>query len=84
MPVQTNVSDAWQDGSVYSQGIDADLARQLVKTVKQTKLKVQVAIQGEQLRVTGKKRDDVLQARDRPCSRRQMSTLPLQYINFRE
>ena len=33
------------------------LARQLVKTIKQTKLKVQVAIQGQQLRVSGKKRD---------------------------
>ena len=37
-PVQTNVSDAWQIVQVR-QGIDADLARQLVKMVKQTKLK---------------------------------------------
>jgi len=41
------------------QGIEADIARKIVKAVKQAKLKVQTAIQGEKLRVTGKKRDDL-------------------------
>ena len=41
------------------QGIEADLARKIVKMVKGTKIKVQTAIQGEKLRVTGKKRDDL-------------------------
>ena len=41
------------------EGIDRDMARQIVKAVKGEKLKVQVAIQGEELRVTGKKRDDL-------------------------
>ena len=79
--VQTNVSDAWQVVRVR-QGIDADLARQLVKMVKQTKLKVQVAIQGDQLRVTGKKRDmlqDVI-----GLLKEADVELPLQYINFRD
>ena len=48
---QQNVSDAWQIVRVR-QGIDTDLARQLVKLVKQAKMKVQVAIQGDQLRVS--------------------------------
>ena len=46
------------------QGIDADLARQLIREIKDSKLKVQVSIQGDELRVTGKKRDD-LQVRSR-------------------
>ena len=64
------------------EGLDADLARKMVKLIKQSKLKVQAAIQGEQLRVTGKKRDDLQQV---------MSTLreanlgiPLQFNNFRD
>jgi cyclic-di-GMP-binding protein len=43
------------------QGIEADIARKIVKAVKEAKLKVQTAIQGEKLRVTGKKRDDLQQ-----------------------
>ena len=44
---------------VLRQGVDADLARQLVREIKDSKLKVQVAVQGGELRVTGKKRDDL-------------------------
>src|SRR5215208_2244672 len=40
-------------------GIDADLARKIVKIVKEAKLKVQAAIQGEKVRITGKSRDDL-------------------------
>ena len=80
-PVQTNVSDAWQIVQVR-QGIDADLARQLVKMVKQTKLKVQVAIQGDQLRVTGKKRD-ILQEVIALLKEADVE-LPLQYTNYRD
>ena len=79
--VQTNVSDAWQIVQVR-QGIDADLARQLVKMVKQTKLKVQVAIQGDQLRVTGKKRD-ILQEVIALLKEADVE-LPLQYTNYRD
>src|ERR1051325_12189349 len=41
------------------QGITTDKAREIVKLVKDTKLKVQVAIQGDQVRVSGKKRDEL-------------------------
>ena len=80
-PVQVNVSDAWQVVKVR-QGIETDLARQLVKTVKQTKLKVQVAIQGDKLRVTGKKRDDLQQVI--ALLKETKVDLPLQHINFRD
>ena len=41
------------------QGIDADTAKRMVKTVKDSKIKVQAAIQGDKLRVSGKNRDDL-------------------------
>ena len=80
-PVQVNVSDAWQVVKVCH-GIENDLARQLVRTVKQTKIKVQVAIQGDKLRVTGKKRDDLQQVI--ALLKETKADLPLQHINFRD
>ena len=64
------------------QGIETDTARKIVKRIKQDKLKVQAAIQGDQVRVTGKKRDDLqgvitmLKSED--------FGLPLQFTNFRD
>ncbi|MDH5369573.1 MAG: YajQ family cyclic di-GMP-binding protein [Gammaproteobacteria bacterium] len=64
------------------QGLDKDLSRKVVKLIKEKKLKVQAAIQGDKVRVTGKKRDDlqqtiaVLKAAD--------LEMPLQYDNFRD
>lgn len=45
----------------FKQGIDKETAKKLVKMIKDSKIKVQTAIQGEELRVTGKKRDDLQQ-----------------------
>jgi hypothetical protein len=67
---------------VARQGIDKELARKITKIIKDTKLKVQSAVQGDQIRVTGKKRDD-LQAVI-AVIKEQKLTLPLQYINFRD
>ncbi|MDZ7645354.1 MAG: YajQ family cyclic di-GMP-binding protein [Woeseiaceae bacterium] len=67
---------------ILKKGIDADLARRLVKTVKGSKLKVQAAIQGDKLRITGKKRDD-LQAAISLLKESDVD-LPLQYENFRD
>ena len=64
------------------QGIDTELAKKIVKLIKDSKLKVQAAIQGDRVRITGKKRDD-LQAVI-AFLRQQKLGLPLQYINFRE
>jgi len=63
-------------------GIDTDLARKIVKDIKGSKLKVQVAIQGDQLRVSGKKRDD-LQAAIAHIKAMKID-MPLQYENFRD
>ena len=64
------------------QGIDAPLAKKIVKLIKDKKMKVQAAIQGEQVRVSGKKRDD-LQAVIALLKGEDLG-LPLQYNNFRD
>ncbi len=64
------------------QGIDSILAKKIVKLIKDHKLKVQATIQGEKVRVTGKKRDDLQECiallRATPLDQ------PLQYDNFRD
>lgn len=64
------------------QGIESEIARKIVKMVKETKMKVQTAIQGDKLRVTGKKRDDLQNViallKDANLG------IPLQYDNFRD
>lgn len=70
--------------AVYTlnQGIAQDAAKELTKEIKDMKLKVQVAIQGDQLRVTGKKRDDL---QDVIAAVKGLDyRLPLQYVNFRD
>ena len=64
------------------QGIDTDTARKMVKEIKASKIKVQAQIQGEQVRVSGKKRDD-LQAVIALLKGVDFG-LPLQFINFRD
>jgi uncharacterized protein YajQ (UPF0234 family) len=64
------------------EGLDKDLARKMVKLIKDSKLKVQSAIQGEQLRVTGKKRDDLQQVMQK--LREAGLGIPLQFNNFRD
>ena len=64
------------------QGIDADKARTIVKLVKDSKLTVQSQIQADQVRVSGKKRDDLQQAIQ--LLKAQDLDLPLQFINFRD
>ena len=64
------------------EGVDIDRAKQIVKAIKDSKVKVQAAIQGDLVRVSGKKRDDLQEAI--ALLRGQDFGLPLQYINFRE
>jgi len=52
----------WSQNVKFKVGVDQPTAKKLVKQIKDSKIKVQVSIQGEQLRVTGKKRDDLQQA----------------------
>jgi uncharacterized protein YajQ (UPF0234 family) len=74
--------DKRKQALTLKQGIGAELARRLVKRVKESGLKVQVATQENQLRVTGKKRDD-LQAVIALLRAEQLDQ-PLQYTNFRD
>jgi len=64
------------------QGIPTEKGREIVKLVKDLKLKVQVAIQGDQVRITGKKRDD-LQAALKTVRERDLG-IAVQFTNFRE
>jgi len=79
--IQMSGKKAIQEVTIQ-QGIDADLGRKIVRMVKDSKIKVQTAIQGEKLRVTGKKRDDLQQViavlKDAKLD------IPLQYNNFRD
>jgi cyclic-di-GMP-binding protein len=81
-PAEKAAGQAVRQRAIIRQGIDKDLAKRLVKEVKDAKFKVQVAIQGDELRVTGKKRDD-LQAVIQHIKGLSLEQ-PLQYVNFRD
>ena len=68
--------------SEISQGIDKEIAQQINKAVKNSKLKVQVSIRGDELRITSGKRD-LLQSTISLIKEMALK-LPLQYINFRD
>lgn len=72
----------WRSVFKLNQGIPQDAAKELVKEIKGTKIKVQAAIQGDQVRISGKKRDDLQEAI--AAFRALDFRLPLQYINFRD
>jgi len=79
--VEASLNNARQLVTI-KQGIDTDTAKKMVKAIKGSKLKVQAQIQGEQVRVSGKKRDDLQQViallKDSDFG------LPLQFNNFRD
>jgi uncharacterized protein YajQ (UPF0234 family) len=64
------------------QGIESDTAKKMVKAIKDAKLKVQTSIQGDELRVTGKNRDDLQSAI--ALLKRDDFGLDLQFVNFRD
>jgi hypothetical protein len=64
------------------QGIDVDLGRKITKAVKGAKIKVQVSIQGSELRMSGKKRDDL--QKTIAFIKEMDIEQPLQYVNFRD
>jgi uncharacterized protein YajQ (UPF0234 family) len=64
------------------QGIDQDNAKKISKIIKDAQIKVQASIQGDKVRVTGKKRDDLQEAI--AFLRKQELALPLQFNNFRD
>ena len=66
----------------FKQGIDQPQAKEIVKLIKDSKIKVQTSIQGEKLRVTGKNRDDLQECM--ACLKKSNIELPLQFNNFRD
>jgi cyclic-di-GMP-binding protein len=71
-----------QQTITMKQGIESDIAKKIVKLIKDKKLKVQAAINGDKLRVTGKKRDDLQEVIQ--MLRSEDVGQPLQYNNFRD
>ncbi|HUI60470.1 MAG TPA: YajQ family cyclic di-GMP-binding protein [Steroidobacteraceae bacterium] len=78
---QTNLASAQQE-VVLRHGIDAETGKKLARMVKDSRLKVQAALQGEKVRVTGKQRDDLQQAIQ--LLRGAKLDVPLQFNNFRD
>jgi hypothetical protein len=66
----------------FKQGIDQPVAKEIVKYIKESSLKVQTSIQGDKVRVTGKKRDDLQETIAH--LKKSNIKLPLQYENFRD
>ncbi|MFN3703164.1 YajQ family cyclic di-GMP-binding protein [Thermomonas sp.] len=79
--IETNLAGARQKVTV-KQGIERELAKKLQAAIKDAKLKVDTQINGDKLRVTGKKRDDLQAAI--ALLREQDFGLPLQFDNFRD
>jgi len=87
-PKAMDVGEATPSGKQVRQritlrhGIDTDTCKKIVKQIKDSKLKVQAQIQGDQVRVTGKKRDDLQQVI--AMLRAAELDIPLQFNNFRD
>ncbi len=79
--IQESGKEARQTVTVR-QGIEGPLARQIVKRIKEAKLKVQAAIQGEKVRVSGKKRDDLQEVI--ALLKEEKWDMPLQFDNYRD
>jgi len=79
---QTASGNTLRQEVTIKQGIDQTLGKRIVKEIKDSKLKVQVSIQGDELRVTGKKRDELQEAI--AFVRSMKIDQPLQYQNFRD
>ncbi len=88
-PKAMDVGEATPSGKLVKQsvtlrhGIDSDTCKKIVKSIKDTKMKVQAQIQGDQVRVTGKKRDDLQQVIALLKGTESLE-IPLQFTNFRD
>ena len=68
--------------ATLKQGLETTLSKKIIKLVKDKKMKVQTSIQGDKVRVTGKKRDDLQQVIS--LLKDEKMEMPLQYNNFRD
>ena len=87
-PLAMEVGDLEQSGKQVKvsiglkNGLDKELSKKIIKIIKEEKLKVQASIQGDQVRVTGKKRDDLQQVI--AMLKGKELEQPLQFNNFRD
>jgi uncharacterized protein YajQ (UPF0234 family) len=79
-PVVTG--QTWKQTATLRQGVDTELGKKIQRLIKDSKLKVQAAIQDKQVRVTGKSRDELQEAI--ALVRGAKLDLPLQFTNFRD
>lgn len=81
-PVQAIGGDKGRQEVTIRHGIEQETGKKIVKMVKESKLKAQASVQGDQVRISGKKRDDLQQAI--AILRGADVGLPLQFVNFRD
>jgi uncharacterized protein YajQ (UPF0234 family) len=77
-----HIGKTYKQAVAFKQGIEQAAAKTLIKLIKEAKIKVQASIQGEQIRVTGKKRDDLQQVM--ALARSSDLDQPVQFTNFRD
>lgn len=80
--IESAAGQSVRQSIALKQGIDRDLSKEIIKIVKDSKIKVQISIQGEELRVNGKKRDDLQEVI--ALLKEKEFNLPLQFVNFRD
>ena len=80
--VEMSAGQAVRQTITMMQGINKGISKDIIKIIKESKIKVQVSIQGDELRISGKKRDDLQQTIN--LLKTQNLDLPLQFINFRD
>jgi hypothetical protein len=81
-PAEKAGGDMLRQVVTITNGIDIETARKVVKLIKDTKIKVQAAIQGDEVRITGKQRDDLQEVIS--LLKEADLGMPLQYVNYRE
>jgi hypothetical protein len=77
-----HIGKIYKQAIAFKQGIEQATAKKLIKQIKDAKIKVQASIQGDQVRVTGKKRDDLQQVM--ALAKSAELDQPVQFTNFRD
>ena len=77
-----HIGKIYKQAIAFKEGIEQPVAKKLIKMIKDAKIKVQASIQGDQVRVTGKKRDDLQQVM--ALAKSGDFDQPLQFTNFRD
>jgi uncharacterized protein YajQ (UPF0234 family) len=77
-----HIGKTYKQAIAFKEGIEQPVAKKLIKMIKDAKIKVQASIQGDQVRVTGKKRDDLQQVM--ALAKSGDFEQPLQFTNFRD